>query len=152
MREFSKLRLVSCSPLQLPNLAFYVILVSILTRLRVQLRTNRTGHASSVLGNVRARHNELQRIEQTISELNILFQELATVVEQQETTIIANEVNAENTTQNLEKGIEQTDKAKEHAARARRLKWWCLLVVVLIILAVALGVGLGVGLAKNATS
>ncbi|KAH6985806.1 t-SNARE [Ilyonectria sp. MPI-CAGE-AT-0026] len=113
------------------------------------LRTNRTGHASSVLGNVRARHSELQRIEQTLSELALLYQELAAVVEQQEPVIQAAETNAINTVENIEKGNEQVKVANEHARRRRKLKWWCALVVFLIILAIALGVGLGVALTKN---
>ncbi|EQL00058.1 ssoi [Ophiocordyceps sinensis CO18] len=113
------------------------------------LRTNRTGHASSVLGNVRARHNELQRIEHTLSDLAILYQELATLVEQQDPVVQAAETNAQNTVENIEKGNEQVKQANEHARRRRKLKWWCFLVVVLIILAIALGVGLGICLGTN---
>ncbi|KAK0384943.1 hypothetical protein NLU13_7422 [Sarocladium strictum] len=115
------------------------------------LRTNRTGHASSVLGNVRARHNELQRIEQTLAELAVLYQELATIVEQQDPVVESAENNAVQTNMNIEKGNEQVSKANEHARRTRKLKWWCFFIVVLIILAIALGVGLGVGLAKSAS-
>ncbi|KAF4455653.1 hypothetical protein F53441_2053 [Fusarium austroafricanum] len=113
------------------------------------LRTNRTGHASSVLGNVRARHSELQRIEQTLSELAILYQELATIVEQQEPVIQAAENNAIDTTVQLEKGNEQVEVAKKHAANRKKLKWWCALVVLLIIIAIAVGVGVGVSVANN---
>ena len=116
-----------------------------------QLRTNRTGHASSVLGNVRARHNELQRIEHTLVELSQLYQDLATAVEQHEPVIKAAEDGATAANTNIEKGNEEVRVGIDHARRTRRLKWWCALVVVLIILAVALGVGLGVGLAQNAT-
>ncbi|KAG7414159.1 hypothetical protein LZL87_007471 [Fusarium oxysporum] len=113
------------------------------------LRTNRTGHASSVLGNVRARHSELQRIEQTLSELAILYQELATIVEQQEPVIQAAETNAINTVDHMEKGNEQVEVAKKHAANRRKLKWWCALVVLLIVIAIAVGVGVGVSVANN---
>lgn len=115
------------------------------------LRTNRTGHASSLLGNVRARHNELQRIEQTLSELAVLYQELATLVEQQDPVIESAENNAVNTVENIEKGNEQVKIANDHARRRRKLQWWCALVVVLIIIAIALGVGLGIGLTKAAS-
>ncbi|PNY27928.1 Syntaxin-like protein psy1, partial [Tolypocladium capitatum] len=108
------------------------------------LRTNRTGHASSILGNVRARHNELQGIENTLAELAILYQELATLVEQQDNVIQSAENNAQSTAENIEKGNEQVKQANEHARRRRKLKWWCFLIVCLIILAVALGVGLGI--------
>lgn len=104
-----------------------------------------------MLGNVRARHNELQRIEQTLSELAILYQELATLVEVQDPVIQQAENNAQSTVENIEKGNTEVKVATDHARRARKLKWYCALVVVLIILAIALGVGLGIGLAKNAT-
>jgi syntaxin 1B/2/3 len=113
------------------------------------LRTNRTGHASSVLGNVRARHSELQRIEQTLSELAILYQELATIVEQQEPVVQAAETNAMNTNEHMIKGNEQVEVAKKHAQNRRKLKWWCALVVLLIIIAIAVGVGVGVSVANN---
>lgn len=115
-----------------------------------QLRTNRTGHASSVLGNVRARHNELQRIEQTLTELAILYQELATIVEQQEPVIDAAEQNAEQTVDNLKSGTEHVDKGIKSARNRRKLKWWCALIVALIIIAIVLGVALGITLTKNA--
>ncbi|RDA83215.1 hypothetical protein CP532_4363 [Ophiocordyceps camponoti-leonardi (nom. inval.)] len=108
------------------------------------LRTNRTGHATSLLGNVRARHNELQRIEQTLTEIAILYDELATLVEQQDPVIQSAEENAQHTVDNMEKGNEQVAKANEHARRRRKLKWWCLFIVVLILIAIGLGVGLGI--------
>ncbi|KAG5928692.1 hypothetical protein E4U42_000121 [Claviceps africana] len=116
---------------------------------QMALKENRAGHATSLLGNVRARHNELQRIEQTLSELALLYQELATVVEQQEPVIQAAEENAQQTTDHLAQGNEQVKQATVSARRARKLKWWCLLIVVIIIIAVALGVGLGVCLTGN---
>ncbi|KAK3185769.1 hypothetical protein K4F52_005425 [Lecanicillium sp. MT-2017a] len=115
------------------------------------LRTNRTGHAQSVLGNVRARHNELQRIEQTLSELAILYQELATIVEQQEPVIDAAEQNAEQTVDNLKSGTEQVDQGIKSARNRRKLKWWCALIVLLIVIAIVLGVALGITLTKKGT-
>jgi syntaxin 1B/2/3 len=102
-----------------------------------------------VLGAVRARHNELQRIEQTLGELALLYQEMATLVEQQEPIVDAAEQNAQNTVEHIQKGNEQVEIAKKHAINRRKLKWWCLLVSVLIILVIALGVGLGIGLANK---
>jgi syntaxin 1B/2/3 len=101
---------------------------------------------------VRARHTELQRIEQTLFELSVLYQELATIVEQQDPVIQAAEENADKTTTYIGQGNEQIKTATDSARRARKLKWWCALVVVLIILAVALGVGLGVGLVNSRTN
>ncbi|KAH6652967.1 t-SNARE [Truncatella angustata] len=101
------------------------------------LRTNRTGQATSVLGNVRARHNELQRIEQTLIELASMFQDLAVLVEQQEVAVQAAEQNAENTTKWTEEGNQHVGKGIKSARNRRKLKWWCLLVSILIIIIIA---------------
>ncbi|EKD21338.1 uncharacterized protein L3040_000626 [Drepanopeziza brunnea f. sp. 'multigermtubi'] len=113
------------------------------------LKSNRSGQASSVLGAVRARHNELQRIEATLTDLAAMFADMAQIVEAQDPVIEHTEQNAIQTAQDVDKGNTQIDKANEHARRRNRLKWWCLLVVVLIVLAIALGVGLGVGLSTK---
>jgi len=113
------------------------------------LKSNRSGQASSVLGAVRARHNELQRIEATLTELAAMFADMAQIVEAQDPVVEHTEQNAIQTQEDVNKANVQIDKANEHARRRNRLKWWCLLVVVLIILAIALGVGLGIGLTKS---
>jgi syntaxin 1B/2/3 len=113
------------------------------------LKSNRSGQASSVLGAVRARHNELQRIEATLTELAAMFADMAQIVEAQDPVVEHTEQNAIKTAEDVDKGNTEIDKANEHARRRNRLKWWCLLVVVLIVLAIALGVGLGVGLATK---
>ncbi|TVY83579.1 Syntaxin-like protein psy1 [Lachnellula suecica] len=113
------------------------------------LKSNRSGQASSVLGAVRARHNELQRIEGTLTELAAMFADMAQIVEAQDPVIEHTEQNAVQTAEDVDKANVQIDKANEHARRRRRNKWWCLLIVVLIILAIALGVGLGVALTKK---
>lgn len=115
------------------------------------LRTNRTGQASAVLGAVRARHNELQRIEQSIQELALLFQDLDTMVVVQDVGITRAEEQTEQVTQHLDQGNKQVAIASDHARRRRKLKWWCLVVSILIIIAIALGVGLGVWSANRAT-
>jgi len=114
------------------------------------LKSNRSGQASSVLGAVRARHNELQRIEATLTELAAMFADMAQIVEAQDPVVEHTEQNAIKTAEDVDRGNTEIDKANEHARRRNRLKWWCLLVVVLIILAIALGVGLGVGLTHAA--
>ncbi|TAQ90083.1 hypothetical protein B7494_g1622 [Chlorociboria aeruginascens] len=115
------------------------------------LKSNRSGQASSVLGAVRARHNELQHIESTLTELAAIFADMAQIVEVQDAVIGTTENNAIQTADEVDKANNQIEKANEHIRRRNRLKWWCLLVVILIILAIALGVGLGVGLAVNSS-
>lgn len=113
------------------------------------LKSNRSGQASSVLGAVRARHNELQRIEATLTELAAMFADMAQIVEAQDPVIQHTEENAIKTAEDVDKGNTEIEKANEHARRRNRLKWWCLLIVVFIILAIALGVGLGYGLTRK---
>ncbi|POR39403.1 Syntaxin-like protein psy1 [Tolypocladium paradoxum] len=113
------------------------------------LRTNRTGHANTVLGNVRARHSELQSIEKTLIQLATLYDQLAEQVAIQEPPIENAEANAQNTVENIEKGTEEVKRASEHARRRRKLKWWCFFIVCLIILAIALGVSLGICLSSS---
>ncbi|KAK7992862.1 hypothetical protein PG996_012113 [Apiospora saccharicola] len=106
------------------------------------LRTNRTGQATSVLGNVRARHNELQRIEQTITELAEMFQDLAVLVEQQEIPVQTAVQNAEDTTKHIDEGNAHVYKAQNSARNRRKWKWYCLLVVVLILIIIAIALAL----------
>ncbi|KAI1380903.1 t-SNARE [Hypoxylon crocopeplum] len=107
------------------------------------LRTNRTGQASSVLGAVRARHNELQRIEKTLLELAAMFQDLAILVEQHEPYVEQAETNAFNTAKNIGEGNVHVNKGIIHARNRRKWKWWCL-VLVIIIICLAIGIGVGV--------
>jgi len=113
------------------------------------LKSNRSGQASSVLGAVRARHNELQRIEATLTDLAAMFADMAQIVEAQDPIVEHTEQNAIKTAEDVDKGNTEITKANEHARRRNRLKWYCLLLVIIIILAIALGVGLGVGLLKG---
>lgn len=115
----------------------------------VQLKTNRTATASTVLGAVRARHNDIQRIERTLMELNKLFQDLAEAVVIQEPMIQQAEQHTENVKQDTEAGNVQLDKGIEHARRARRLKWWLFWIIVIIICILALILGLYFGLNHN---
>ncbi|RKF83526.1 Syntaxin-like protein psy1 [Golovinomyces cichoracearum] len=112
------------------------------------LKGNRFGQATSALGAVRARHNELQRIEATLADLAALFADMAQLIETQDPAIEQIEQNAVQTTDHVDKANVQIESAKQSAARARKLKWYCLLVAVLIVMAIALGIGLGVGLSR----
>lgn len=95
-----------------------------------------------MLGNVRARHNELQRIEKELIELANMFQDLDSLVVQQEVAVQAAEANAEVTNKYTEEGNQHVGKGIQSARNRRKLKWWCLLICILIIIiAVAVGAG-----------
>ncbi|KAF1939683.1 t-SNARE [Clathrospora elynae] len=113
------------------------------------LKTNRSGQASSVLGAVRARHNDIQRIEKTMTELALLFQQLNEQVVYQEPLVQRTEEQTTAVLQDTENGNKQLDSGIASARRARKLKWWILLTVVLILCVIALALGLKYGLQND---
>lgn len=103
-----------------------------------------------MLGNVQARHNEIKKIEQSMAELAAIFQDLDTMVVQQEAVIKEAEHQTEQTNINIGKGTEEVDKGIVHARRTRRNKWICFgIVVLIVVIAVAVGAGVGVTAGKN---
>src|SRR5689334_8652884 len=114
-----------------------------------QLKSNRSGQASSVLGAVRARHNDIQRIEKTMSELALLFQQLNEQVVYQEAQVEQVERQTVQVNDDAKNANQQLDEGIKSARRARRLKWYTLLVVVLIIAILALALGIYFGTRKN---
>ena len=117
-----------------------------------QLKSNRTGAATSVLGAVRARHNDIQQIERTLLELNQLFEQLAEQVILQEPLVESTEEQTTNVLKDTENANTQLDKGIKSARRARRLKWITLGVVVAIIVILALILGLYFGLRNGGSS
>ncbi|KAF2014983.1 t-SNARE, partial [Aaosphaeria arxii CBS 175.79] len=109
------------------------------------LKSNRSGQATSVLGAVRARHNDIQRIEKTMVELSVLFDQLAQEVVVQEQAVVDVERQAEGVKDDVEGGNTQLDQGIKSARRARKLKWWTLAVVVAIIAILALVLGIYFG-------
>jgi syntaxin 1B/2/3 len=84
------------------------------------------------------------KIEKSIVELLDLLQILNEQIVQQGAVVQDVADKAEETTGHLGNANVQIEKGVEHARRARRLKWWCLAVVVLIVIVIAVGVGVGV--------
>ncbi|KAL5404663.1 hypothetical protein PMIN03_009007 [Paraphaeosphaeria minitans] len=105
------------------------------------LKTNRSGQANSVLGAVRARHNDIQRIEKTLGELALLFQQLNEQVVYQEEQVTRVEEQTENVAKDTTHANQQLDQGIKSARRARKLKWWTLGIIVLIIAILAAVLG-----------
>ncbi|KAJ9665345.1 Plasma membrane t-SNARE, secretory vesicle fusion [Coniosporium apollinis] len=110
------------------------------------LKTNRSGHATSVLGAVRARHNDIQQIERTLEELSKLFAQLNEAVVLDDVPIQQTEEATQRVHDDTTQGNKQLDEGIKSGTRARKLKWWCLFIVVLIIAIIALALGLYFGL------
>lgn len=109
------------------------------------LRTNRQAQASQALDAVRARHTELQDIERSIGELARLFQDLETLVVEQEATTAYIEQQTESAQVDIQKGNEETKIAIKSGLSRRRLKQICFLVTLIIVLIIALALGLYFG-------
>ena len=104
-----------------------------------------------MLGAVRARHNDIQKIENTLLELNQLFADLAETVVVQEPMVQAAEEQTTNVVHDTEQANVQLTKGVDHARRARKLKWWALLITIVILAAIGLGLGLYFGKTKKQT-
>lgn len=90
---------------------------------------------------MRARHNDIQRIEKTLGELALLFQQLNEQVVYQEEQVTRVEQQTEVVNQDTHKATQQLDEGIKSARRARKLKWWTLGIVVLIIAILAAVLG-----------
>lgn len=93
---------------------------------QAMMQSNRQGQARAVLNEVQNRHRELLKIEQQMTELAQLMQDLDTIIIQQEEPLMKIEQQAEDTVQQLEEANVHLDKANESARATRRKKWICL--------------------------
>ncbi|KAH7027765.1 t-SNARE [Microdochium trichocladiopsis] len=106
------------------------------------MQSNRRGQAQAVLSAVQDRHAQLQKIEQQLMELAQLFQDLDTLVIQQDVAVMNIEQKAEETVENLDKGNEEVGTAIKSARGARKKKWICFGIVVTIIVIIAIAVAI----------
>ncbi|KAK7543946.1 t-SNARE [Phyllosticta citricarpa] len=110
------------------------------------LKSNRSGQANSVLGAVRARHNDIQRIEKTMNELAQLFIDLNEAVVVQDSQVTQTEQKTEAVLDEGKQANVQLDKGIDHIRRRNRLRRWTLFIFILIVCIIALIVGLYFGL------
>ncbi|KAI1844817.1 hypothetical protein JX265_011354 [Neoarthrinium moseri] len=102
------------------------------------MQSNRRGQAQSVLSAVQDRHAQLQKIEQQLIELAQLFQDMDTLVVQQEELVTDITQKAEETVDNFDKGNVEMNTAITTARKTRKKKWMCLGICVAIIIVIAI--------------
>ncbi|KAL5612016.1 uncharacterized protein BROUX77_002172 [Berkeleyomyces rouxiae] len=100
--------------------------------------SNRMGNARAAINAVQDRHQALLKIESQMVELAQLFQDLDTIIVQQEETVVQMEQKAEEIVENMDKGNEEIDTAITSARSARRKKWWCLGICVAIVIVIVI--------------
>lgn len=106
----------------------------------VLMQSNRQGRARAALSAVQDRHKALVKIEQQIMELSQLFQDVDTLVVQQEDAIMQVEQKGEEVVVNLDKGSEEIGVAVDTARGTRRKKWICLGICVAIVVVIVIAV------------
>jgi len=112
--------------------------------------STRYGESRAAYREVQERHDEIRRIEQTLEELAQMFNDISVLIEQQDEAINAIETTAGRVEADTTAGLQQTEKAVEHARSARRKRWICFWLSVLIVLIiVGIVVGVVVGNKKN---
>ena len=93
---------------------------------QAMMQSDRRGQARAVLSAVQDRHAALQKIEQQMVELAQLFQDMDTLVVQQDALVTQIEQKTEEAVVNLDKGNEEIAVAVTTARRTRKKKWICL--------------------------
>ncbi|QDS68953.1 hypothetical protein FKW77_008706 [Venturia effusa] len=106
------------------------------------LSSNRQGQSQSALNAVRQRHDEIQRIEQTIMQLAELFQDLDVLVTEQEPLIQNIEQKGEEIHENVQQANVELSHGVKSARGARKKKWICFFIclAVLVVIAVAVAI------------
>ncbi|ROT39929.1 SSO2 protein [Sodiomyces alkalinus F11] len=101
------------------------------------MQSSRQGRARAALTAVQDRHAEIQRIEQQMVELAQMFQDMDTLVVQQQAAVAQIEAKGEEVAENLDKGNQEISVAVNTARSTRKKKWWCLAICVLILVIIA---------------
>ncbi|CCL99345.1 uncharacterized protein FIBRA_01363 [Fibroporia radiculosa] len=102
------------------------------------MNSNRYGEARSAYREVQERHEDIKRIEKTITELAQLFNDMSVMVEQQDEQINVIETTAGTVEKDTELGLQYTEKAVVSARAARKKRWICFIIFIIIIAIIAI--------------
>ncbi|KAG0360175.1 Plasma membrane t-SNARE, secretory vesicle fusion [Podila minutissima] len=109
------------------------------------LQSSRYGDANRALREVQTRHDDIKKIERTITvptqsqqELHQLFVDMETLVTEQAEVINVIDDNTQKTDTHLHDANNQIDIAIDNAEGARRKKWICLFITIIIIAILAI--------------
>ncbi|OAA73860.1 syntaxin [Cordyceps fumosorosea ARSEF 2679] len=102
------------------------------------MQSGRQGQARAALSAVQDRHKALVKIEQQMVELSQLFQDMDTLVVQQEAAVMQIEQKGEEVVENLDKGNEEMGVAVNTARKTRKKKWICLGICVAILVVIVI--------------
>lgn len=100
------------------------------------LVSSRTQGARAAFAEVQSRNQDLRKIEETITQLAQMMQDMATLVLEQDESVRMIETQAVQVNSDVENGLQQTKKAVKSARRARRMRWACFIILLCIIIVV----------------
>ncbi|GMM36974.1 syntaxin [Saccharomycopsis crataegensis] len=106
------------------------------------LNSSMKGQAQSALNEVKARHKEIQKIEQSMRELNQLFRDVEALVAEQDTQVETVAQRVEEARVDIQHGLKHEEEALEKAKAARRKKCWCIwicIIIAIIVIAAIVG-------------
>lgn len=103
----------------------------------------RTGQANDAKRAALQRSAAIRKIERDLIELSRMFQEVGELVQQQEPAVEQANADAEETKNHIGTANTQLDSAITSARKARKWKWYALIIIILII-AIVVGVAVGV--------
>lgn len=93
------------------------------------MQSNRRGQAAAVLSAVQDRHAQIKKIEEQLIELAQLFQDMDTLIVQQDVAVANIEQKGEEVVENIDKGNQEMGVAVNTARKTRKKKWICLAIV-----------------------
>ncbi|KAG8936578.1 Plasma membrane t-SNARE, secretory vesicle fusion [Tulasnella sp. 419] len=111
------------------------------------MNSNRYGESKAAYREVQERHQDIKRIEKTLTELAQLFNDMSVLVEQQDDTINTIETHAQQVNVDTEAGLKHTEAAVVSARAARKKRWICFIIILIILIIV--GVVVGVVVSNN---
>lgn len=98
------------------------------------MQSNRRGEARAALSEVQSRHREIQKIEQTLTELAQLFQDMEVMVAEQDVQVTNIEQNTYSAENDIEKGLDNQYGAIKKARAWRKKKWCCFILIAVVVL------------------
>lgn len=106
------------------------------------MNSNRYGESRAAYREVQERHEDIKKIEKTLTELAQLFNDMSILVEQQDPVIDNIQMAAETADKDLEAGNQHVEKAVDSARAARKKRWICffILLAIAIVLAAVLAI------------
>ncbi|KAJ3147778.1 Plasma membrane t-SNARE, secretory vesicle fusion [Geranomyces variabilis] len=103
-----------------------------------ELLSSRIGEQGRALRAVQSRHEELIKIEKSITELFELFQEMQELLDTQQIQINTIGEHVDEADKNIGLASQQMTKAIRSAKSSRKMKWLCLFITVVIVLVIVM--------------